>query len=288
LNPKRWLSFREVLTIGENGIGHTRKSWFKTRQSFMPFDSINTYCYNGVINKDILLLGDTTVSLVEKLSNSNNEEIKKTYYLITADYIPKLKKSNQYFYEITGSNNIKIFTIEDNFIAEAYEYFTYAFMSQRTEFCENNSFTVNVANSGATEGTAVLWTQQYVNLHIINYDEHIFQMPSNAGSIYTYDWTDPQNPIGDRRAFSIYDRKQDVLATLSVPSENKGTWWVKDQFAAGGTSSVAPAIRILHGTGPPSASAPNGSIFLRTDGDASTTIYVRAGGSWKPMASWEP
>ena len=78
LNPKRWLSFREVLTIGENGIGHTRKSWFKTRQSFMPFESINTYCYNGVINKDILLLGDTTVSLVEKLSNSNNEEIKKT------------------------------------------------------------------------------------------------------------------------------------------------------------------------------------------------------------------
>jgi hypothetical protein len=29
-----------------------------------------------------------------------NEEIKKTYYLITADYIPKLKKSNQYFYEM--------------------------------------------------------------------------------------------------------------------------------------------------------------------------------------------
>jgi hypothetical protein len=44
----------------------------------------------------------------------------------------------------------------------------------------------------------------------------------------------------------------------------------------------------LSGSGAPSASAPNGSIFLRTDGDASTTIYVRAGGSWKPMASWEP
>jgi hypothetical protein len=42
------------------------------------------------------------------------------------------------------------------------------------------------------------------------------------------------------------------------------------------------------GTGAPSATAPNGSIYLRTDGDASTTIYVRAGGSWKPMASWEP
>ena len=35
------------------------------------------YCYNGVINKDILLLGDTTISLVEKLSNTNNDKLKK-------------------------------------------------------------------------------------------------------------------------------------------------------------------------------------------------------------------
>jgi hypothetical protein len=34
------------------------------------------YCYNGVINKDILLLGDTTISLVEKLSNTNNDKLK--------------------------------------------------------------------------------------------------------------------------------------------------------------------------------------------------------------------
>lgn len=61
-----------------------------------------------------------------------------------------LNIGNQYFYEITGSNNIKIFTIEDNFIAEAYEYFTYAFMSQRTEFCENNSFTVKIYDSNRT------------------------------------------------------------------------------------------------------------------------------------------
>jgi hypothetical protein len=78
LSPKRWLSYREVITIADNGIGHTRRSWFKTRQSFLPYESINMYCYNGLINKDILLLGDTTINLVEKLSNSNNEKIKKT------------------------------------------------------------------------------------------------------------------------------------------------------------------------------------------------------------------
>jgi len=75
--PRRWFSFRERIVIGNKGIGHIRRGWFKTRQSFLPFESINMYCYNGVFNKDILLLGDTTISLVEKLSNTNNEKIKK-------------------------------------------------------------------------------------------------------------------------------------------------------------------------------------------------------------------
>ncbi len=75
--PTRWLSFREKILINEKGIGHIRRGWFKTRQSFLPFESINMYCCNGVINKDILLLGDVTISLVEKISNSNNDKIKK-------------------------------------------------------------------------------------------------------------------------------------------------------------------------------------------------------------------
>jgi hypothetical protein len=75
--PTRWLSFREKVTLNDKGIGHIRRGWFKTRQSFLPFESINMYCYNGVLNKDILLLGDTTISLTEKLSNSNNDKIKK-------------------------------------------------------------------------------------------------------------------------------------------------------------------------------------------------------------------
>lgn len=75
--PSRWLSSRERIIIGDKGIGHIKKGWFKTRQSFLPFESINMYCYNGVINKDILLLGDTTISLVEKLSNTKNNKLKK-------------------------------------------------------------------------------------------------------------------------------------------------------------------------------------------------------------------
>jgi hypothetical protein len=48
------------------------------------------------------------------------------------------------------------------------------------------------------------------------------------------------------------------------------------------------AGQILHGTGVPSTAAPTGSIFIRSDGDHSTTIYVRASGSWKPLAAYDP
>jgi polygalacturonase len=45
---------------------------------------------------------------------------------------------------------------------------------------------------------------------------------------------------------------------------------------------------VLSGTGAPSATAPNGSIYLRTDGDASSTVYVRAGDQWRPLGAYEP
>jgi hypothetical protein len=43
---------------------------------------------------------------------------------------------------------------------------------------------------------------------------------------------------------------------------------------------------MLSGSGAPSSDAPNGSMYLRTDGDASTTLYVRANGAWEPLASY--
>jgi hypothetical protein len=149
------------------------------------------------------------------------------------------------------------------------------------------TFTINVANSGATAGSANIWGQHYVNLHTLTFDEHQIQMPRNVGSTYTYDWTDQNNPISEYRAFTIYDRKQDVVASLAVPSVDTGNWWVKQQFSGGGTIAN-PAFRILHGSGAPSAAAPNGSIYLRTDGDASSTVYVRAGNVWRPLGAYEP
>lgn len=44
--------------------------------------------------------------------------------------------------------------------------------------------------------------------------------------------------------------------------------------------SGAGGPTITSGSGAPSASEPNGSIYLRTDGSTSTTLYVRISGSW--------
>jgi hypothetical protein len=43
---------------------------------------------------------------------------------------------------------------------------------------------------------------------------------------------------------------------------------------------------ILSGAGAPTESATNGTLYVRTDGGPSTTLYVRAGGAWAPLASY--
>ena len=76
-SPSRWLSYREKIILNDEGVGHIRKSWFKTRESFLPYPSIKMYCYNGLLAKDILILGDTTISLFEKISNHDNGILKR-------------------------------------------------------------------------------------------------------------------------------------------------------------------------------------------------------------------
>jgi hypothetical protein len=49
---------------------------------------------------------------------------------------------------------------------------------------------------------------------------------------------------------------------------------------AAGIQFAPSAVRILSGAGAPTGTAPNGSIYLRTDGGAGTTLYVREAGAW--------
>jgi len=53
-------------------------------------------------------------------------------------------------------------------------------------------------------------------------------------------------------------------------------------LSASGLPSDAP--HIVCGTGVPSAALPNGSLFLRINGTASTTLYVRAAGAWSALS----
>jgi hypothetical protein len=50
-------------------------------------------------------------------------------------------------------------------------------------------------------------------------------------------------------------------------------------------SNQGSLININSGTGVPSSEVANGSLYIRTDGTADTTLYVRAGGSWTAIAS---
>ena len=61
--------------------------------------------------------------------------------------------------------------------------------------------------------------------------------------------------------------------TLVVADKGQGTISVRNGFYIQNTA-------ILTGTGVPTVTAPSGSIFLRTDGGAGTTLYVREGATW--------
>ena len=92
---------------------------------------------------------------------------------------------------------------------------------------------------------------------------------SNAGSnfgIYAYD--DSGNGLGYGLEINRATRK----VTVSAPGSTAGL-----ELGSSGPT-------ITTGTGAPSHSAPNGSIYLRTDGTASTTLYVRAAGAWTALS----
>jgi hypothetical protein len=134
---------------------------------------------------------------------------------------------------------------------------------------------VDVSNSGSTGGKVRLMAIKLIDFHVVSSNETRFQAPSKLGEAST------------RRMFSYYDKQRNLLSGLRVATEGQGDWWSSNSLNIGGTID-SPASRILTGTGAPDVSltAPNGSIYLRTDGDASTTLYVRANDVWEPLVSY--
>jgi hypothetical protein len=141
-----------------------------------------------------------------------------------------------------------------------------------------NTFTTTVLNSGATAGSCRVQLFKFAALARYRGRTLEQQMPTNTG------------PDSDALGFAWLDKRESLVAGLRVATTGNSQMWTTQGFIMGNTPA-SPNVAILHGTGAQlsaNPAAPNGSIFLRTDGDASTTIYVRAGGNWKPMASWEP
>jgi hypothetical protein len=143
-----------------------------------------------------------------------------------------------------------------------------------------NTFTTTVLNSGVEEGVEKAAVRLLVSkifyLHAIDNGEHYIQMPQDLGE------------SGSRRALTIRDKQGRNQAGLRVATANTGDWWANNSLNIGGTID-SPSSRILTGTGAQlsaNPAAPNGSLFLRTDGDASTTLYVRASGVWEPLVSY--
>jgi hypothetical protein len=83
---------------------------------------------------------------------------------------------------------------------------------------------------------------------------------------------------GDIYTYGAYGFQGGSISLQASSTGNGGS--INLSSIAAGTD--APSI--LCGTGIPSLSAVNGSIYLRVNGTASTTLYVRAGGSWSALS----
>jgi hypothetical protein len=81
-------------------------------------------------------------------------------------------------------------------------------------------------------------------------------------------------------------RRDDAGSTLSTITINRATGKITlpDMGTTAGLELGASGPTITTGTGAPSHSAPDGSVYLRTDGTASTTLYVRAAGAWSALS----
>lgn len=82
-------------------------------------------------------------------------------------------------------------------------------------------------------------------------------------------------------------RRSDAGAQLSLAL----TFWRATGKITVGDVGVTAGIELGSGgptitvsTGAPSHTPPNGSVHLRTDGTASTTLYVRAAGTWTALS----
>lgn len=85
----------------------------------------------------------------------------------------------------------------------------------------------------------------------------------------------------------VITRRDDSGSQLSLSLiiwRNTGKVTFGDVGTSAGLELGSSGPTITVGTGAPSHSAPDGSLYPRTDGTASTTLYVRAAGAWTALS----
>lgn len=55
-------------------------------------------------------------------------------------------------------------------------------------------------------------------------------------------------------------------------------------WTSGAAADVTTSPTVTSGSGAPSATEPNGSVYLRTNGTSASTLYVRVSSAWVPTS----
>lgn len=71
-----------------------------------------------------------------------------------------------------------------------------------------------------------------------------------------------------------------VQSRVGAAAELGDTAGLGIKVDGGNVELTSTSVQILTGNGPPSDTAPNGSVYLRSDGGAGSTLYVREAGAW--------
>ena len=104
---------------------------------------------------------------------------------------------------------------------------------------------------------------------------------SNRWTFYKDEVAESGSDAGSDLVVGRYADNGTTYAEVVRFKRNSGTVRI---VSTAGLEFGASGPTITVGTGAPSHSAPNGSVYLRTDGTASTTLYVRAAGSWSALS----
>lgn len=265
----------------------------KTRQQIsFPLDIVS----KNVLNKDFLDINkieNNQVSLVDFASSflaaysyadTGGFKVHRTLIGNGENTINNPGKSNE-----TLNTNL---TLENQDTASN-QSFLYGTRKPYYQSKSNSSVTVTSTQSTVTDSSKNFATNELAGAFINIYDsseafQFTRQIASNTATVITIDGTWPATVSGGKYAVFMpillgsADNPWSSLYSLGLDVSSGGDGSARRALRMGfGPSSGTDVISIFFGTGSPESvvTANIGSLFLRTDGSTSTTLYVKTSGT---------